>query len=142
MQRIKRILASSLVVIVGLSGVNAFPASADATPPDTSTETGAQTAAKASGSPVEVTGLTTEKQQVYANSDGTFTATVAATPQRVHQAAGWVPVDTTLSAAANGTLVSKATTVALAFSGGGTVPLATIGSGGQADRVDLADCAS
>ncbi|WP_285776892.1 LamG-like jellyroll fold domain-containing protein [Microtetraspora sp. NBRC 13810] len=89
----------------------------------------AAAAARAAGRRVEATELRSETQQVFANPDGTFTSETSALPERVRRGADWVPVDTTLRAAPDGTVRTVATPLELAFSGGGEQPLARIGDG-------------
>jgi hypothetical protein len=86
-------------------------------------EAGAGAAAVASGRPVEATALRTERQQVFANPDGTFTVQQSVLPVRVRRGSGWVPLDTTLGAGADGTVVPAATVLDMAFSPGGSGPL-------------------
>ncbi|MCW3841950.1 hypothetical protein ONA70_17770 [Micromonospora yasonensis] len=87
------------------------------------TEQSAAALARSTGQRIEVTGLRTETQQVFANPSGTFTLTQSARPQRVRRGDTWVPVDTTLQRHADGMVVPAATEVHLEFSGGGTAPL-------------------
>ncbi|MCW2880604.1 MAG: hypothetical protein JWQ95_4704 [Sphaerisporangium sp.] len=106
------------------------PARADA-PPVGPTEGQAVELARASGERVEVLPLRTENRQVFANADGSFTSETAALPERVRRGTGWADVDTTLRFAGDGTVRPVATALDLAFSGGGTTPLATIGASGR-----------
>jgi hypothetical protein len=86
-------------------------------------ESHARAAAVASGRRSEVTAMTTETRQVFANPDGTFTMTVSVMPVRVKQANRWVPVDTTLRAEPDGTVMPVAASLDMAFSGGGDAPM-------------------
>jgi Concanavalin A-like lectin/glucanases superfamily len=86
-------------------------------------EAGARAAAVSSGRPVEATALRTERQQVFANPDGTFTLQQSLQPVRVRRGSGWVPVDTTLRVASDGMVAPVATVLDMAFSGGGDAPL-------------------
>lgn len=92
-------------------------------------EQSALAAARAAHQRVEVAGLRTETQQVFANPDGTFTLEQHARPVRVRRGTGWAPVDTTLRRLGDGSVSPVATAVALRFSGGGSAPLARIGQG-------------
>ncbi|MFJ9151284.1 hypothetical protein ACIRP7_25250 [Streptomyces sp. NPDC102270] len=74
---------------------------------------------------------TTPAQLVTARPDGTFTVEFDPEPVRVHQASGWVPVDTGLTIAADGRLTPKAA-ADVTFSGGGAHdPLARITQDGK-----------
>ncbi|MFC4585792.1 LamG-like jellyroll fold domain-containing protein [Sphaerisporangium corydalis] len=95
------------------------------------TEAAAVELARDSGRRVEVMALRTENRQVFANPDGSRTSETAALPERVRRGTGWADVDTTLRFAADGTVQPVATVLDLAFSGGGTAPLATIGDQGR-----------
>jgi hypothetical protein len=75
--------------------------------------------AAATGAPVEVAAQTSETSRTLANPDGTFVTEISAGPVRVRRGGGWVPVDTTLEVAADGSVRPRATTTRLAFSGGG-----------------------
>jgi hypothetical protein len=87
----------------------------------------ARLTARATGKKVEVLSQRTDLTQVFANPDGTMTMTSAARPVRVRRPDGsWDPIDTTLTAAADGTIRPGATSVDLVFSGGGTGPLTTV----------------
>ncbi|MEO3746486.1 LamG-like jellyroll fold domain-containing protein [Plantactinospora sp. B5E13] len=86
-------------------------------------EVAAGAAAVSSGRRVEATALRTERQQVFANPDGTFTLEQSVQPVRVRRGSGWVPVDTTLRVAADGTVAPAASVLDMAFSGGGETPL-------------------
>lgn len=86
----------------------------------------AQTEAAESGQRVEVLAQRTEVSQVFANPDGTFTQDTYALPQFVQQDSRLVPIDTTLTANADGSLSPKAAEVDVRLSGGGEGPLATV----------------
>src|SRR5262245_52941148 len=64
-------------------------ASAAAPVPAALGEAAAGAAAVASGRRVEATALRTERQQVFANPDGTFTLEQTVLPTRVRRGAGW-----------------------------------------------------
>lgn len=124
---IPALLAGALTVALvgGLAAVVGRPALGAPTAPAASqlTEAGALAAAVTSGRRVEATALGTERQQVYANPDRTFTLEQTVLPTRVRRGSGWVPVDTTLRAGPDGTVAPAATTLDMAFSGGGDAPL-------------------
>nr|WP_275409238.1 ricin-type beta-trefoil lectin domain protein [Streptomyces sp. SID12501] len=86
----------------------------------------AQAKAVADGTAVPVDALTSETDTVTAQPDGTFTTTSTVLPVRVHRDGGWVPVDATLVAGADGTYSPKATPSGVRLSGGGSGPLATL----------------
>jgi hypothetical protein len=75
---------------------------------------------------VEVTSLRTETEDVYANPNGSFTMVQRVLPVRVRQGSSWVPVDTTLRKLPDGSVRPAATTVPVAFSGGGATPIARV----------------
>ncbi|MET8154806.1 LamG-like jellyroll fold domain-containing protein [Sphaerisporangium sp. NPDC005289] len=135
--RAVRAIALPAALLASLSGLTAAPhqaspakASAEA-PPPAPTERQAVEAARRSGTRVEVLSLRTETRQVFADPGGGFTSETAALPERVRRGGGWADVDTTLRFAGDGTVRPVATPLDLAFSGGGTVPLASIGEGGR-----------
>ncbi|WP_344664582.1 ricin-type beta-trefoil lectin domain protein [Catenulispora yoronensis] len=80
--------------------------------------------AKATGKAAPVDSQTTIYATTVANPDGSFTSTENIAPQRVKQNNAWVPVDTTLKQAADGTWQTKASVFGVTISGGGTAPLA------------------
>jgi hypothetical protein len=90
----------------------------------------AEAAARKSGKPVPVTGLTTPTTTVTANPHEGLTLRESALPVRVRRKTGWVPVSTTL-ARAGGRLVPAAVPGdAVTVSDGGTGPLAVISAAG------------
>ncbi|MFF0010872.1 hypothetical protein [Streptomyces sp. NPDC005374] len=89
----------------------------------------AQKKAAASGEPVRVDALTTETATTTANPSGTITYDSSVQPVRVRKAHRWVPVDATLTRNADGTWSPTAAAEPLAFSGGGTSPLAIMTEG-------------
>lgn len=91
-----------------------------------SDEQNASAAAKASGTAVEVASRTSETVKVTANPDGTFTMMSSAVPVRVKRNGAWTPVDATLARNADGTFSPKASTIGIAFSGGGKGPAVTV----------------
>ncbi|MGW3956903.1 hypothetical protein ACWEKM_39770 [Streptomyces sp. NPDC004752] len=64
--------------------------------PEASAELKASRKAAETGQRVEVQGLTSETNQVFANPDGTFTAESSVVVERVRKGGAWTPVDTTL----------------------------------------------
>ncbi|MFE0732947.1 LamG domain-containing protein [Streptomyces antibioticus] len=96
---------------------SAGPATVAADQP-TVTEQQAMTVAKDSGKKTEVIGLRTERREIFAEPDGTFTAREYTEPVRTVQSGKWVPVDATLVKRADGSWGPKAVTVDLSFSGG------------------------
>lgn len=97
--------------------------------PDTGSAVRAAIAQKA---PVRVSDLTTPTRVVDARPDGTMTATIHASPQRVLRDGRWVGVDTTLVRRADGTVAPRAVEADLVLSGGGAkTPLVRYGRGGK-----------
>ncbi|GAA2046086.1 LamG-like jellyroll fold domain-containing protein [Polymorphospora rubra] len=94
------------------------------------TERAALRTAAATGQRVEVTGLRTETEEVYALPTGTLLMRQHAQPVRVQRAEGWVPVDTSLRRRADGTVAPVAVPVDVSFSGGGQAPMVTLRRGG------------
>ncbi|MFF8279993.1 FG-GAP-like repeat-containing protein [Streptomyces lateritius] len=79
--------------------------------------------AAATGQPYEVVSRRTESSDTWAQPDGGFKLTEHGTPVRLWRAGGWVAADPSLAFAADGSVVTKATNVAVRFSGGGAAPL-------------------
>ncbi|MET0235062.1 MAG: RICIN domain-containing protein [Kibdelosporangium sp.] len=86
--------------------------------------------------PVELTELRTETTQVFANPSGTRTMEQYARPVRARKGTDWVPIDTTLARAADGSISPVATVTGLRVSSGGTGPLVTLERHGK--RLSLA----
>ncbi|MEU3616825.1 LamG domain-containing protein [Streptomyces sp. NPDC006872] len=82
------------------------------------TEQQAMAAAKDTGKKTEVVGLRTERRDIFAEPDGTFTAREYTEPVRTVQGGKWVDIDATLVKRADGTWGPKAATVDLSFSAG------------------------
>lgn len=79
---------------------------------------------------VEVVEDRTELAQVFVEPSGARTLEAAVTPQRVRKRDGiWSPVSTTLIRHEDGSVVPRAVTADVAFSGGGAGPFATWRSG-------------
>jgi len=147
-RRFRIVAAATVVVMSYVAG--AGPARADlpedpsvwvTQPTGVGTErAAAQVKAAATGQRVEVVGERSERGEVYANPDGSFTDETSMMPARVRRDNGWVPVDTALATRPDGTVGPKAVPLALAFSGGGTAPLVRIGkqsAGGQPTELAL-----
>lgn len=86
----------------------------------------AQAKAKSSGGPVTVDGLTTQTSLTVANPDGSLSVTNNLLPARVQKNGAWTPLDATLTKNSDGTYSPAATPSAVALSGGGSGPLATL----------------
>ncbi|MFC8512328.1 LamG domain-containing protein [Streptomyces sp. NPDC057257] len=82
------------------------------------TEQQAMAMAKDTGKKTEVVGARTERREIFAEPDGTFTAREYTEPVRTVQGGKWVPVDETLVKRADGTWGPKAATVGLSLSAG------------------------
>ncbi|MFF1374970.1 LamG-like jellyroll fold domain-containing protein [Streptomyces sp. NPDC058308] len=91
----------------------------------------AQSEAKRTGEPVEVTSLRGEASDVFATADGNLEAREYLRPVRARVGEGWKPVDTDLVKTTDGAVAPKATTVGLAFSGGGDAPLVRMTKAGR-----------
>ncbi|MFF4105078.1 FG-GAP-like repeat-containing protein [Streptomyces sp. NPDC001903] len=81
--------------------------------------------AKETGQPYELVSARTESSDTWAMPTGKWSVKRHGTPVRVLRAGAWVATDPTLVFAADGKVVSKAATVSVSFSGGGTGPLLT-----------------
>src|SRR5690349_18375874 len=126
-----RVVGCVLALLGGfLVGVAPMPAAA-ATASTVLGEAQARGVATRTGRQVEVGALTTETGQVFANPDGSFTRHESALPVRVRRSSGWVPVDMTLRAGADGTVAPVAGPLDLAFSGGGETPLVRLRQDGR-----------
>lgn len=119
-------MASALLVPVTTDAV------ADEAPQLTEAQR-ALSAAKESGTRVEVTGERGERSTVFANPDGsTFTLEESSVPVRVSQpGGGWQAPDATLAKRADGSVGPKAASAEMTFSGGGEAPLARIEERGR-----------
>ncbi|TQM81258.1 concanavalin A-like lectin/glucanase superfamily protein [Saccharothrix saharensis] len=98
------------------------PATPEAPPPaltEAPTSALAMNAAQRQGTPVEALDQRTEKRTVFAQPDGTFTADLHVTPQRVRKGDGWVAPDPALERSDAG-ITPKGTVPELALSRGGT----------------------
>ncbi|MGA5300195.1 discoidin domain-containing protein [Nucisporomicrobium flavum] len=94
-------------------------------------EISAMATARACGDRVEVLGRRSERERVFANSDGSYTLEASAVPRRVRRADGsWIDVDPTLRR--DGTRVRPtASATGLDFSAGGRQPAMRIASRGH-----------
>ncbi|WHM38306.1 FG-GAP-like repeat-containing protein [Streptomyces sp. BPTC-684] len=110
---------------ISVSAAPQIRASAADTPADSGLpeEERALAAAQASGQPAEVVSARTEASDEWAYPDGTFSVKRYGSPIRVFRDGVWVATDPTLVFAADGSVVPKASTVSVVFSGGGTGPL-------------------
>ena len=86
----------------------------------------AQQKAKATGVDVPVDALTTSTSTTVASPDGSLSTHIDLRPVRLKRSGSWIPLDATLSAAADGTVTPAATTDPITLSGGGTSALATL----------------
>ncbi|MFG2823060.1 FG-GAP-like repeat-containing protein [Kitasatospora sp. NPDC048365] len=118
-----------------MAALSSSPAVADTASPKAaapqSPEARAQAEAKKSGKPVEIAELADEFNETLANPDGTFTRRAHVEPVRAKVDGAWRTPDATLKKAADGRLSPTASTFPIAFSGGGTAPLATMTRDGQ-----------
>ncbi|MFC4503263.1 MULTISPECIES: LamG domain-containing protein [Streptomyces] len=110
------VTAGTLAVLPG-GGTPTGPAPVAADQP-TVTEQQALAVAKDSGKKTEVVGARTERREIFAEPDGTFTAREYTEPVRTVQGGKWVPVDATLVKRSDGSWGPKAATVDLSFSAG------------------------
>ncbi|WP_251829216.1 LamG-like jellyroll fold domain-containing protein [Streptomyces sp. ATCC 21386] len=87
--------------------------------PAATAEARASERAVASGKSVTVDELTSSTSRVVAHPDGTFTAEMTTSPERVRKDGEWTAIDTTLVTRADGSLAPRAAED-IRFSGGGT----------------------
>ncbi|GAA4626490.1 hypothetical protein GCM10023196_034950 [Actinoallomurus vinaceus] len=124
-------LSASMTVSLGTPSLAAVGASsrpvprhAQQAPSIERAEAAAVRKAKESDSPVEVLAERTETRQVMAQPDGTFSSDESLLPRWVKGPDGtWQPVDPTLRATKDGTVMPKAVPVRIRLSGGGRAPL-------------------
>ncbi|MGV9691728.1 LamG domain-containing protein [Streptomyces sp. NPDC003444] len=117
------LLAGALAATTVLPGTGAGTGPATAAEPVAAdaparTETEALATARKSGKQVEVLGLRTERREIFAAPDGTYTAREYTEPIRAVQNGKWVDIDKTLVRRADGSVGPKAVTVGLTFSDG------------------------
>ncbi|MFE7056086.1 MULTISPECIES: FG-GAP-like repeat-containing protein [Streptomyces] len=91
-----------------------------------SAEEKASSEAEKSGKPVEVLSQRSETSQVFANPSGTFTQESYATAQWTRKNNKLVDIDATLEVSTDGRVRTRATTVGVSFSNGGTEPVAEV----------------
>ncbi|GIF18205.1 hypothetical protein BJ973_008832 [Actinoplanes tereljensis] len=94
-------------------------------------ETAAVTLAESCDQPVKVSASQTEFSQVVAQPDGSLRFESAAVPQRARHGDGWADIDLKLSPGADGLLRPAVATADVAFSSGGTGPMATLTRAGK-----------
>ena len=127
-RRIGTLLVGALLTgsLAAIAPVTAHADTVTTPPAVTDPEAIAAAQAQASGTSVPVPADETANSTTVANPDGTLTYTATALPTQVQQNGSWVPVDTALRANSNGTLSPAAVESGVAFSGGGSTPLATL----------------
>ncbi|MEV6413985.1 LamG domain-containing protein [Kribbella sp. NPDC051718] len=95
-------------------------------------EAQARAAADRQGTPVEVSALRTETRTVVAEPNGELSLEISAVPVRARKGDTWAAVETGLVRRTDGAWVPKATTVDLAFSGGGSkLPMVSYAKDGK-----------
>jgi hypothetical protein len=135
-------LLAGLAIVIGQhQAPPSSPAVPPATPPMSlvsdeagvkTTESEAFAEAVATGLPVEIGAYRGERQEVFANPDGTLTSQEHAQPVRiVDENWQWVPVDSTLVVASDGSVVPRASTLGVRLSGGGDGPLIEVERAGR-----------
>ncbi|MFC4337606.1 LamG-like jellyroll fold domain-containing protein [Salininema proteolyticum] len=145
--RWKRLVAAGVSTVLAATAAATFPWNAASPPSAQAEEAGqsdgaAQTAAAAreeavsSGQPVEVLSERSERRDVVANPDGTFTASEHAAPVRARVGGEWRPIDTTLSVDSGNGIRPASTTLPIAFSEGGSDPLVTVRKSGSTFELD------
>jgi hypothetical protein len=87
--------------------------------------------ARKSGESVEIASMRGETREVFATPSGDLEAREYLRPVWTRAGGEWKPVDTDLAASADGMVAPKATTVKLAFSGGGDAPLVRMEKAGR-----------
>ncbi|MGW3767270.1 RICIN domain-containing protein [Actinomadura verrucosospora] len=126
-------LALSLPLsLVAIPQVAPTPAArAKEAPEAAASQQDAVAAALRSKRPVTVTSMTGPQREVRALPDGRLEATMSARPVRTLRDGKWVAIDTKLRRRPDGMIAPGATTVGLAFSGGGDGPFATMNRAGR-----------
>ncbi|MEH0582990.1 FG-GAP-like repeat-containing protein [Streptomyces sp. B21-106] len=133
---LSRAISVALISGITASGVLALPSTASAAvSAATSTDPVADGSkneeeyaleqAAATGQPYELVSARTESTDTWAQPDGTWSVKRYGTPVRLLRDGAWMPTDPTLTVANDGRVVPKASTVDVAFSGGGAGPLLT-----------------
>jgi hypothetical protein len=100
-------------------------------------ESSASARARATGRPVAVGSEITQRTEVAANPDGTFTFTSDAQPVRVLRNGAWQAIDTRLVRNGDGTWSPAAAADTAVFSGGGTSPMVTLTDPASGKSVSL-----
>ncbi|WIX84936.1 LamG-like jellyroll fold domain-containing protein [Amycolatopsis sp. DG1A-15b] len=124
-----RSLISAVTAVAATVVFLPVPAAAQGAPPPPAAAADELVTAQRTGKPVEVAAETTEKSQVFANPDGTFTMRSTARPTRVKRDGGWHAIDTTLVARPDGTVGPAMSPTDVAFSRGGTAPVISVAEG-------------
>lgn len=132
--------AGLVVALAAVTALGASPTLADTsapspTPPAHGNLAQAGLLARSLGERVEATDLTTESEQFFANPDGTTTAELHTEPVRARSGGTWVDLDLTLRVGADGLVRPRAGALDVAFSGGGSAPLATIRRNGTSSAL-------
>ena len=139
-----RWLTAATAAVVSVAGVIAPQAAAGTTAPDAEqatarlaamteapdTATGLA-AAQLQHRTVPIAALTTPTRRVSAKPDGTMQAELSPVPAWVKQGSGWVNADPTLRRLADHTVTPAAAQLPMRLSGGGSAPMATIGTPGR-----------
>ncbi len=120
------VAATLLAALLISTGRSAHAATVTAATDIASPEDSASTLAQETGTPVVVDEDTTETTETTALPDGLFQLESTVRPVRVRRGDGWVPVDTTLTVAEDGTITPAASTMDMHFSPGGSGPLVTV----------------
>ncbi|MEU7876543.1 hypothetical protein AB0B76_58785, partial [Dactylosporangium sp. NPDC049140] len=130
------LLAALLGLVVALLVVPPFAGPASAAPKPVTCPATANDAASAKRQAaackgrVEVLSGRTERAQVFANPNGTFTSSEAIVVQRVRTASGgWTAPDPTLRKTSSGGYAPAASWLGTTFSGGGSGPLVSLRRG-------------
>jgi hypothetical protein len=124
-----RVAAVLVVLAAGAAGPQPVVAAPPAQPDTAGTGSEAETAlgtARRTGQPVEILAERTETARVFVNPSGTRTLEQYVLPVRAHRDGGWVPIDTSLVRAADGSIAPGASAVGLRLSGGGSGPLVSV----------------
>jgi hypothetical protein len=108
---------ATAVTVTKAGGAAAEVTGADTTGADA---TGAAAEAARTGKVVEISSLRGESREVFATPEGNVEAREHLRPVRTRVDGKWQDIDTSLTKRADGTVTPKATTVGLAFSGGGS----------------------
>jgi Concanavalin A-like lectin/glucanases superfamily len=135
----RRLVVVTVLGLLAQAGMVGVAVAAHAAPPpqrastaEPAAELVASASAKTAGHRVEVTDRRSESSQVFANPDGSFTASLSSRPVRVRRGDGsWAPVDTTLRRVPDGSIQPVATPMALRLSGGGEGALVSMSREGR-----------